>query len=240
VRDQFLLVLTTRQLRCCDRVTGLDPKVTDVVPVDGVAGELEPGDPLPPGTTVQGDLTAPGAGSDGRDSPAVSVGTGIGSRPGLAALQGTRAASLTGRRRSGAPRMGLAAVNAMQRRLADETQRLSMRLRDPAAVPARDGELLLRSILSAVLEDPRRRGALAKGAGSLGLSKRQVGRLAEALGRPGQALTRLDLLTAPDRVFESGIGRKGIAALRLRLVAAGLPVAASSRRRRPRPRRHGR
>jgi hypothetical protein len=127
--------------------------------------------------------------------------------------------------------MGLAVVNAMQRRLAEETQRLSMRLRDPAAAPARDRELILRGVLSAVLEDPRRRGNLARGAGSLRLSRRELSRLGDALDRPGQTLTRLDILAAPGAVIESATGRKGVALVRLWLTAAGLPVARSTRRR---------
>lgn len=230
VRDLYLLLLTTRQLRCCETVTGLAPKVTDLVPFDDVANDLAPGEPLPAGVGLI-DSTPSAGGSDAVDSPTTAAPSGGISRLGLAAPRRSGFNALpAASRRLATPRMGLAALNAMQRRLAEETQRLSMRLHDPAAAPARDGELILRGVLSAVLEDPRRRSGLARSAGSLGLSRRELSRLADALGRPGEVVTRLDLLAAPDAVIESALRRKGPGLLRLRLAAAGVPVARSARR----------
>jgi hypothetical protein len=234
VRDQLLLVLTTRQLHCCEAVTTVGPKVTVISPFDVPDDVTAVAGPGAAGVSTQIDLadTATGSGAGAR-AP-------MGALPaiGLAAPQPRAAGGPTGGAVPAfARRMSLAAVNAMQRRLAEETQRLAMGLRDPEAAPPRDGELLLRTVLSAVLADPRRRRDLARDVVSLGLSRRTANRLAEALGRPGQTPMRLDLVAAPDAVIEAVTGRRGPALLRLRLGAAGLPVVAAARRARGRRRR---
>jgi hypothetical protein len=236
VEDLYLLVLTTRQLRCCDTVTGLDPKVTDLVPVDDVAAGLTHVDQVPSGSGRSVALPTSAADSTAVDaspaSAATSATSSLGLGLGLGGRQPARANVMhPGPGRPATPRLGLVAMNAMQRWLAEETQRLSMRLRDPVAAPARDREVILRAVLGTVLADPRRRRTLGQSAGSLGLSRRELSRLGDALDRPSQTLTRLDILAAPDGVLEAATGRKAPAILRLRLAAAGLPIA----RRPPRP-----
>ncbi|HKZ07681.1 MAG TPA: hypothetical protein VJU81_19595 [Methylomirabilota bacterium] len=225
VEDLYLLVLTTRQLRCCDTVTSLDPKITDLVPVDDVAAGLTRVDQVPSGTGRSIGLPGSTADSTAADARPTAAPTSATSPLGLPGRQPVRANVMhPGAGRPAASQWGLVAMNAMQRWLAEETQRLSMRLRDPVAAPARDREVILRAVLGTVLADPRRRSALSQGAGSLGLSRRELSRLGDALGRPSEALTRLDVLAAPDAVLEAATGRKAPAILRLRLSAAGLPI----------------
>ena len=208
VGDEQFLVLTTRQLRCCDARSGaptvdsVGPKVVDIAPADHSSSGLLP--------TSSADNTRPSLAAVGD--------AGAGSRaPGTA--------------RSPATGIGLAAANAMQRSLAETTQRLAMRLRDAEKAPARDRELLIRSVVTSALEDRRQRRVLVRKAKSLGLTRAQLKEMAVALGRPGAALTRLDILRVPDSLIESITGRKGAALIRLRLTAAGIPVKTTGRSR---------
>jgi hypothetical protein len=120
--------------------------------------------------------------------------------------------------------MTLAEANDLQQHLMDETRRLSMSLDDAAAAPPRDGEFLLHSLITSVLDDPRRFKQLSAVDRGLGLTDSQLTRVAEALGRSGRQLNRFDFATAPDQVLQSATGLSRAELLRLRLQAAGLPT----------------
>jgi hypothetical protein len=139
---------------------------------------------------------------------------------------------------SSMPGLTMAAVNALQQRLGEETTRVSSKIEDIKDVPSKDGEFVLRSLIGAVIEDPRRQRALRNDANSLDqLTKGAVKRLGEAIGRPEETLNRYDVLTAPEESLRAATRGSAETLLRLRLEAAGLPtVEKPARKRRSRKR----
>lgn len=118
--------------------------------------------------------------------------------------------------------MTVAEVNNLQRKLGDETMRMSQLISDPAALPSRDSDLLMDLMIDASLSDPRRRSAISRSAETLGLSEKELAVIAAGLGRSGQLLNRGDILTAPTALLEQATARKGEDLFQLRLAAANV------------------
>lgn len=225
IRDEFVLVLTTRQLRCCADVSVIPPKIVDVVvvPVQYIAETVAPAAPaLTPiyvmieGTLAPAPPATPTVTPPIPITPATSTSNAPSPQAGWAQT-GTSGATLA---------MTLAQVNELQQCLAAETRRLSAQVSDVSAAPSRDGEFVLHSLLTSVLDDPRRFKALRSDAGTLGLADKELEQLAKALGRSGERLNRFDLIFAPEQLLHVATGRSGADLVRLRLEAAGLPTVA--------------
>jgi hypothetical protein len=123
-----------------------------------------------------------------------------------------------------APRFTLATANDLQRRIGEETLRLSSAIPDAAAAPAQDDAFVMETLMAGAIGDPRRRQAMTASAESAGLTKSEVAKLAEALGRSGQTLSRADVLGIPDAVMTSVLETSRTSLMRLRLAAAGIPI----------------
>ena len=191
VGEEYVLTLTTRQLRCCQQLLVIVPVIIAITPVLYVpAPAAEPATPpVPP---------RPGGGGTG-----TTTGT-------------TAAAAPTST-------FSLDAVNALQRRLGEETFRLSTSV-DPAKSPSLEQAFLVDQAVTAMLESPRAQARLARPATELGLSTKELESLASAIGRSGAALTRADLLAVPNEIIASATQRSLDELATLRLSAAGLRV----------------
>jgi hypothetical protein len=191
--DQYSLVLTTRQLHCCDTVDAEKdpPVIVDFVPVEEieVAPEIGPPEPNESNTAVQTPVVNNALGAKGQPS-----------------------------------RMSLTQVNALQRRLADTTVRLSQQIPDVRAAPAKDSEFVLQAVLASVIDDPRRARWFRTEASTLGLGEEQRKALATRLGRSSAYVTRFDVFTMPEAVLADATGHSKQELIRLRLEAAGLPT----------------
>jgi len=195
--DQYLLALTTRQLRCCDAVVVTPPAIIEFVPVLFVPALTVEQSPIP-------DQPRPPE----RESTVVARPTATG---GLGMSRPVAA-------------MNLAQVNELQQQLTATTLRLSRQITDVGNAPARDAEFVLQSLLASVVDDPRRARTFRADAKTLGLSEKEQKRLAANLGRTTDRVTRFDVLTMPEPLLRAATGRSGTELLRLRLAAAGLPT----------------
>jgi hypothetical protein len=201
--DEYWLVLTTRQLQCCDAVSFIPPKMIAFIPVwiFGIPRLEVP-------TATEPELPVP-------DPP----------RP----PEATTAVMATHASRPSAPQapltgMTLDQVNRLQQHLVEETERLSRQMSDVANAPSRDDEFVLHSVLREVQTDTRRARGLRSSATVLGLSDKAMQNLARNLGRYDDNLSRFDVMTAPDELLNSATQMSTSDLMRLRLEAAGLPT----------------
>jgi hypothetical protein len=196
IGDRYVLALTTRQMHCCDKNDVVPTTMIEVVPVWFVPAVVE--------TAQQPPIPDPGP---------------------ERVVEAAQAPSMPATPVVNAPVMGLADVNALQQRLGEETARVSSQIEDVTKVTPRDGEFVLRSLIGAIVDDPRRQRALREDAETLDLSKGAVSRLGKALGREEeQPVSRYDVLSAPEESLRSATRGSAATVLRLRLEAAGLPT----------------
>lgn len=201
IGEQFVLTLTMRQMHCCEKSQMWPPVIVSVLPIAPTVGLLtvapnEPARRSPPPPPVPTPVTTP-------------VTTSYATAPSAPAQ--TPTASMT-----------MAQANDLQRLLGEETFRLSTKVRDMATAPTHDTQFLVDLLVAGAIENPVYRADLGQPAESLGLRADEVAKVAEALGRPGDKLTRADILALPESVLETLIERTGEQLTSLRLRAAGV------------------
>ncbi|MGW3728912.1 hypothetical protein [Streptomyces sp. NPDC000851] len=142
-------------------------------------------------------------------------------------LEAETAGDTAGQAVEGTPGGGMTArqANELTTQVMSEIERLATGAQDPDGAPARDGALLVASLARATLADPRRQGILNRPAASTGLSEEQIARLAEALNRLPETLSRYDVLATPDAVLETSLDLSPEIIARLRLTCVGVPTA---------------
>jgi hypothetical protein len=217
VGEQYVLLLTTRLLRCCDDVTSEPAKIIELVPLPVLIPVLYT--PTTTGSAAPGELTALPALNT---VPYTPTGSGGGTQPTVPVVPTTTTGATPVATSVSSSGMSARQANEIGQLVTNETRRASVSIRDPRERPALDAQYLVNALMRSAATDPRRSRVLARPAGSLGLEGQQLEMIAQALGRGGAPLTSLDVALAPDRILEVVTGRKGPDLLNLRLEAIGV------------------